>query len=561
MALTCWPSFLNPQLDPDDYRYLRLVQALDADFSGNILDASIVENRWDHLWWLDAEQEVRFFRPTVVLSYWLDTKLYGDGIVVGLLVTNVLLHFACALLAYVLLVRWVGIGLPALVGGALFAAFACHGGVIWYIAGRTDTLAALGFLGGLALHVSGQQRANLRWLALGCYAFAFVTKELAISLPVLCFLHDHLVEGRGGGVKGLLRKEWRLYTGYVAIALVVQGVRAVALSDGGPSLVHPYFTSPLSTEFPMHVLYQFWSYGENLLLARWTKPFMTPAEVWRYHSLGGLALILAVLAPVVILSFRDRRFLLFSVLGLLTWLPVSFVYLSERYLYLPSLAVAGTLALTLARLRLHKARFVLGLLVAAIWIGHQGYSLALKNRAISGLTRGPTSMQRQLAQLEPGIPKGAKVLILNLPGDWLQAQFTEDQLRVQLGDPTLSVRVLTVMPSDDPMGSGMEVRRDGENAVVVGGRPREQGGRCPLMEEGAEPFPWIELETGRKVTGARLGFEVEILDGRGDRCDELRFVLPEPLEHYTILQWHADPDGRGHPAHRRNRGWAEFVRI
>ena len=89
VVCTCWPVFANPQLDPDDYRYLQLVQSLDRDFFGSFLDASIVENHWDHLWWSDMEGRVRFFRPIVISSYWLDSKLYGDNTALGMLITNV----------------------------------------------------------------------------------------------------------------------------------------------------------------------------------------------------------------------------------------------------------------------------------------------------------------------------------------------------------------------------------------------------------------------------------------------------------------------------------------
>ena len=80
---TAWPLFSNPQLESDDFRYLHSVQRLERDFFGHFLEASLVENRWDHLWWVDMKETVRFYRPTVVLSYWLDNLLYGDDVVTG----------------------------------------------------------------------------------------------------------------------------------------------------------------------------------------------------------------------------------------------------------------------------------------------------------------------------------------------------------------------------------------------------------------------------------------------------------------------------------------------
>ncbi len=64
VAITARPVFTIPQLEPDDYRYLHQVQLLDQNFFGNIINASVVENHWDHLWWIDVKENVRFFRPT-----------------------------------------------------------------------------------------------------------------------------------------------------------------------------------------------------------------------------------------------------------------------------------------------------------------------------------------------------------------------------------------------------------------------------------------------------------------------------------------------------------------
>src|SRR5688572_16127965 len=74
VAFVTLPIFTLPQLDADDYRYLDLVRQLRAGRVGWVM-ASIIENRWDHLWWIDCEQAVRFFRPTLMLSYLADDLL------------------------------------------------------------------------------------------------------------------------------------------------------------------------------------------------------------------------------------------------------------------------------------------------------------------------------------------------------------------------------------------------------------------------------------------------------------------------------------------------------
>src|SRR5208283_1228143 len=165
VAITAKPIFTIPQLEPDDYRYLHQVQLLDQNFFGNILKAFVVENHWDHLWWIDVKEKVRFFRPTVVLSYWMDVKLYGDNYALGLLVTNILIYASGVFLVCLFFYRWFGSGIPLLMSSCLFASFFAHGEVMWYVAGRTDSLAGLFLLAGLVLHIFGTNRPSLRWWA------------------------------------------------------------------------------------------------------------------------------------------------------------------------------------------------------------------------------------------------------------------------------------------------------------------------------------------------------------------------------------------------------------
>ncbi|MCA8976503.1 MAG: hypothetical protein KDC98_17415, partial [Planctomycetes bacterium] len=101
-ALTCWPILVNPQLEPDDYRYLRLA---DDVLAGRMpfADAVVVENGWDHLWFPATDAIVRFFRPTVVSSVLVEALLTnGTG---GSLLTNVGLHVGSALLVAWLALR------------------------------------------------------------------------------------------------------------------------------------------------------------------------------------------------------------------------------------------------------------------------------------------------------------------------------------------------------------------------------------------------------------------------------------------------------------------------
>ena len=63
---TCWPVLDKPQLEADDFRYLALVQQLQVNPDADLFGSMVVENRWDHMWWVGIEGKARFFRPTWV---------------------------------------------------------------------------------------------------------------------------------------------------------------------------------------------------------------------------------------------------------------------------------------------------------------------------------------------------------------------------------------------------------------------------------------------------------------------------------------------------------------
>jgi hypothetical protein len=41
------------------------------------MERALVENRWDHLWWIADRDPVRFWRPTVLASFAVDRAIWG----------------------------------------------------------------------------------------------------------------------------------------------------------------------------------------------------------------------------------------------------------------------------------------------------------------------------------------------------------------------------------------------------------------------------------------------------------------------------------------------------
>jgi hypothetical protein len=550
---TAWPALRQPRLEGDDYRYLHAVQQMRSGSGQPLMDSLVVENRWDHLWFMAEEGRVRFFRPVVAASYAVDAIVWGDHHALGLTLTNVLIHLACAWVLCGLFHRWLGPGWAALTASLLFAGHWSHGECIWYIAGRTDSLAALCFLGALSLHATG--RPGCRWGAVPVFACGLLTKELVIAAPVLFILHDLWVDRR--------RPEIRLYTSYALIAALVLGLKQWALGGASSDMVYPYLIHPFGPHFPEHIWLQIRSYSANLILAQWTAPFADRAAVTVMNSLAGCLLLGGVVVTAGILHRRDGRFWFLLLLGLATWLPVSFVYLSERYLYLPSAALCGLLGLLTAG-RPRAGRAVLCSLLGVYAVFH-AVRLHEKHGEICSQ---PGSIREMAAQLEPirsGIGPGDQLLLVNLPGPFLRAQFIEETLRVLLDDPVLSVQVLTMMPGQngtvmlrgDPppdMGRGAAMRQTDKDRFIL-----EAAGGQRLQEYERFPFAWSRLEDGRVYQTPEMQVRVAAAETRG--AERLDCTLFRPLSGTHLLLWRADPDYTLHPWVRRARADIQLISL
>jgi hypothetical protein len=537
----------QPQLDPDDFRYFAVVRELEDDFWAALPEAFVVENRWDHIWWMDAQSALRFFRPTVVLSYWMDSVIYPDRDR-GLLLTNVLLHLACTWLCWLILARLIEPGVPALVGTLLFAGLFCHGEVIWYVAGRTDTLAAFGFLAALAAflsfsHVDGWKR----FLSIPFFALALFSKELAVVLPVLCLFYDISVERWSGGLKRFWRERGWLYGTFGIVISIYFLARwwALAAGDGTETgWVFPYLVSPWDPRFLPHVWTQLWIYAENLSIARLTPPFLQPSQLSSFVSLGGLVVSVIGIGLLGISALKDRRAHFFLLLAFLTWLPTSVVYVSERYLYLPSLALVGLAALAVDRWR--GRRIIQPILIAALlfWGVNQTLRLREKNSVIANWGhRSVAEIEHLFDPVGAGIAQGARLLVLDFPLDWLSIQFLGPILQDRLGNPDLSVRVLTQAHTEVGPEARLQLRRVDESGLLVG---RNLG----LLDRSPSLFGRIDLSAGVEVEREVLPFVVRILEGSGSNSSRVAFELEDPLEHY-VLVWYR-PAG---PILRHPYGW------
>lgn len=292
-------------------------------------------------------------RPVLMLSYWLNDRCCGSD-PFSYHLANLLIHSLNAGLVYLVMRRLLLMSgqsserarIASLVGAVVFAIHPLQTESVSYVAGRSESLAALFLLLAYAAFLYRRQPA-ISWteavLVLVLFAAAVKTKENAVSLAAVLVLTD-LFWPAPGGLAGL-RRNWRLYS------LMVPGAAVAAFS------IFRLLTTATSAGFSVST-FKWYQYAFTEARAIFTyvgmavfpagqsldHDFATSHTVFEHGALFCLLLLAALIAMCVVLR---RRYPLFSFgwLMFLIWLaPTSSIVplddaLVERRMYLPLLAL------------------------------------------------------------------------------------------------------------------------------------------------------------------------------------------------------------------------------
>ena len=134
-----------------------------------------------------ANPQLHYWRPTTLLSYALELRLWGVS-PWGFHLTNILLHTANTLLLYLLLKRFRLEGALPWTASLLFLLHPAHGENIAWISGRTDLLAFLFLALSLLFRLEYEERKRGLSLSLLFFALALLSKEAALLFLPLLFL-------------------------------------------------------------------------------------------------------------------------------------------------------------------------------------------------------------------------------------------------------------------------------------------------------------------------------------------------------------------------------------
>lgn len=314
------------------------------------------------------------YRPLRSASYAIDYSLFGLN-PAGFRAFNILYHILNGALLFIIFRAVLKQSRPALLAAILFIVHPVQTESVAYISGRRDVFFTLWYLAGLYGFIRYRETSRVRYLCLagGSYLLSLLTKEMAITLPLLWLCYDFIRslpsagdEGRisawealRDGARTLLRRHTRFYL-LIGTVLTVLG----------------YYYLKVQV-LPMSLRSEMWGGGVWPLLLTSARIFVHYLTLMVFpmnlsadysfnafpisHSLAEarVVLALAVLSGawwgIYRLLASDRWAAFGGLWFFVTLLPVSQIVphhemVAEHYLYLSSAGLALTAAVLLERL-------------------------------------------------------------------------------------------------------------------------------------------------------------------------------------------------------------------
>ena len=164
-------------------------------FDDHVLVEANMDLRRSDVWWVAFARDYYttsaqvgrsgYYRPVAVLTHAADVRVWGKKIW-GHRFTNLVLHAAASAALVPALVALGAPGGVAVLAGLLFAVHPAHAESVAFISGRVDVLAGLGVF--VALAFAGAASSGAVIGVAVAALFAFLSKEIAVVLPLLVFL-------------------------------------------------------------------------------------------------------------------------------------------------------------------------------------------------------------------------------------------------------------------------------------------------------------------------------------------------------------------------------------
>jgi len=343
-----------------------MTDSFSADDYGHVNKNIHFEN-WKSTLAIFFELDGREYRPLVRLSLWLNYLMTGTS-AVSFHLTNLLLHCGNILCVYFIAVIFFQNSMQAYAGSLVFALHPIHTTNVNFIMGRTDLLCAIFYLCAVIFfsnYFFGQKGKRHYWISLACFIFAILSKEMAVSLPLLLFCAAMLF-GKATGKA----TQFKL----AILSTLPFWVIASTYTAG-----HLFFAWHNPQSIAVYTNFHWLNATKNILQAAfgliypfdlyWARNFYENRPIL-FMALGALAITALVIywhRQNRILFIKDKIFLFSIVWFIVTLLPVIGGAALRWRLYLPSAGVSLLLIALYRSLSKEQGRYF-ALILAAFLI-------------------------------------------------------------------------------------------------------------------------------------------------------------------------------------------------
>ena len=293
----------------------------------------------------------RYYRPVVSASYAIDCSIYGLK-PFGFHLTNVIIHIINSLLFfYLLTLIFSGVeskfkDYALLIGGAIFAVHPIHTEAVAWVSGRTDSLCFTFFIAAFInyLRYSEAKKNLYLWMTLVFYLLALLTKEMAITFPVIIILYDYIVKKKTNR-EGILENA-KAYCFAAGLSLLFMLWRWYVLKDIPMRDTYMYFYGK-NIYTVIFTMLQTLPYYFRLALAPYGMLYHYSNYLPYQSSLFNLSVIFSLVFFIVIIIsafYLIRRlpeasyaiFFFFITLSPVLNIVPTMNFMADRFLYIPS---------------------------------------------------------------------------------------------------------------------------------------------------------------------------------------------------------------------------------
>ncbi len=289
------------------------------------------------------------YRPMVTISYIFDYAIWGLN-PKGFHLANIIFHILTSIIAYLLALEIIKTRWPSAVVGIVFALHPVHTEAVTWVVGRAEVMAGLFYFLSFLLYIKDGESASLKnrlfIASIVSYFLALLSKEIAITLPILLFVYDYFFVQRQKSTE-IIELLKRRYLYFIILTFIYIIIRFAVLGSFGPQKNLSFAADAGFYERLLTIIVVIGYYIRLLFL-----PFnLTVDYVFPKIASIGLPVIiyggvLLVSIAIAVLLYKRSKRLSFSILiFFVTILPVSNIMpigelIAERFLYIPLISFA-----------------------------------------------------------------------------------------------------------------------------------------------------------------------------------------------------------------------------